>query len=86
VHDEERRIHREPTLVLNENLEKALTAPDGREVLFAVTPLGGSDNDEGVFSAAFLAIPAQLDGPLRRDLEAIEYGLLSAENKQPESN
>ena len=53
-------------VVVDRGLATALAARNGREVLFATPPRA---------SAAFLAVPAGLDGELRADLERIRYGL-----------
>lgn len=53
------------SLVENEKLREALIEANGREVLFSFS----------TSSAAFVAIPAELDQPLREELENIGYGL-----------
>ena len=60
-------------MVINEKLEDALTAKGGREVLFAFAP--SSTALAATSSAAFLAIPTELDVVLRDELERIDYGL-----------
>ena len=60
-------------LVVNEKLQDALTAKGGREVLFAFAP--SSTTIAATASAAFLAIPGELDVALRDELERIDYGL-----------
>ena len=60
-------------LVVNEKLQDALTAKGGREVLFAFAP--SSTTIASTASAAFLAIPGELDVALRDELERIDYGL-----------
>ena len=57
-------------LAINEHLPKALTAPGGREVLFAT--VGGTT---ATTTTAFLAVPIELDDRLRTALETIGYGL-----------
>ena len=55
--------------VTNARLRDALQAREGREVLFAVFTSGRQS------SATFLAIPAELDNALKKELERIGYGL-----------
>ena len=66
-------IQNKNLLVVNEKLQDALTAKGGREVLFAFAP--SSTTIAATASAAFLAIPGELDVALRDELERIDYGL-----------
>jgi hypothetical protein len=66
-------IRNNSLMVINEKLEDALTAKGGREVLFAFAP--SSTALAATSSAAFLAIPTELDVVLRDELERIDYGL-----------
>ena len=66
-------IQNNSLLVVNEKLQDALTAKGGREVLFAFAP--SSTTIAATASAAFLAIPGELDVALRDELERIDYGL-----------
>jgi hypothetical protein len=62
-------------LEVNQRLEDALQKPEGREVLFCSFVANSNQTSKAEATAAFVAVPAELDGVLRQELEAIGYGL-----------
>mmetsp|Transcript_27737 Transcript_27737/g.61082 ORF Transcript_27737/g.61082 Transcript_27737/m.61082 type:complete len:363 (+) Transcript_27737:60-1148(+) len=66
----QKRRETDDILVINEQLEDALLAKDGREVLFAT-----NTNANTMPSSTFVAVSIEIDNELKHELEAIDYGL-----------